>query len=458
MLDANRKRVAILTLGCKVNQYESEAMIRILKDHGYIMVDFKEEADIYIVNTCSVTNVADKKSRQMLHRAKKLNPEAVVVACGCYVQAAGEELLSDGAVDIILGNNLKTDIVSVIEAYFDGEEVAPLSENEKAEPECKRLIDIGAEKSFEAMSITETTETTRAYIKVQDGCNQFCSYCIIPYVRGRIRSRSIADCVYEITTLSEHGIKEVVLTGIHLSSYGMEKDFGIGDTSDYLRDTKEETLPLIDLIEAVSGIEGINRIRLGSLEPRIITDSFLGRIAKIEKLCPHFHLSLQSASNATLKRMNRHYTIEEYMEKCNLIRSYFDRPAITTDVIVGFPGETEEEFSETVANLEKLNLYEMHIFKYSRRKGTVADKLPDQVDERIKNERSDILLAMTERHKAAYEESFSGEKLSVLVEEKVEKDGKKWYIGHTPNYIRVALDADEYDDTVINQIVEVDHL
>lgn len=441
------KKVGVLTLGCKVNQYESEAMIKLLSDADFQIVDFKEKADIYIVNTCSVTNIADKKSRQMLHRAKKNNPESVVIACGCYVQAAGEELLKDGAVDIILGNNLKTEIVSVINDYF---------ENNGFDRE--RLEDIASERCFENMHITETTETTRAYIKVQDGCNQFCSYCIIPYVRGRIRSRSIEDCVAEITELAKNGIKEVVLTGIHLSSYGMEKGFGLSDTAkDYLETTQKDSdkkLPLLDLIEAVADIEGILRIRLGSLEPRIITDEFLKRIAGIKKLCPHFHLSLQSACNDTLKRMNRHYTIEEYMDKCELIRKYFDRPAITTDVIVGFPGETDEEFEITKKNLEKLNLYQMHIFKYSRRGGTVADRMPDQVDEKVKAARSDVLIEMTTCHEEEYEKSFEGEVLSVLVEEKITKDGKEYYVGHTPNYIRAELPKTGLDDTCINTIVE----
>ena len=365
------KSVALHNLGCKVNAYELEVMQQKLQDRGYKIVPFDSDADIYIVNTCTVTNIADRKSRQMLHRAKHKNPDAVVVAVGCFVQA-GEENRMDDCIDLAVGNQHKKDIVEILEAYL-----------EEHTADASAVTDIGAVREYEEMRMEQSTEHTRAYIKIQDGCNQFCSYCIIPFVRGRVRSRKQEDVLAEVRGLAEKGFQEVVITGIHLSSYGM--DF-IGETDgDYLKNGKDlrgtafERAYLVSLLEEIAKVDGIRRIRLGSLEPRIITEEFAGRLAAIPQLCPHFHLSLQSGCNETLKRMNRHYTAEEYYEKVQILRKYFEHPAITTDVIVGFPGETAEEFAVTKTFLEKVHFFEMHIFKYSRRKGTVADKLPGQL-------------------------------------------------------------------------------
>lgn len=377
------KKVAIHSLGCKVNSYEAESMEIMLRDEGYEIVPFSEDvqADIYIINTCSVTNIADRKSRQMLHKAKKMNPEAVVVAAGCYVQADPDGVKKDECVDIILGNNMKISIVEALNDYFGGSD------------KTSYLVDINDKyQEYESLKINQTGEHTRAYIKIQDGCNQFCSYCIIPYVRGRVRSRKPEDIVNEVKTLAATGVKEVVLTGIHISSYG----------------TDLENISLIELIEAIHEIEGIKRIRLGSLEPRIITEEFAKRIARLEKICPHFHLSLQSGCDKTLKAMNRKYNIEEYYEGCVRLREVFDNPAITTDVIVGFPGETEEDFLETRKFLEKVHFYEMHIFKYSRRKGTVADKMKEQVADTVKSERSAVLLALEKAQSLEYRKMYIG--------------------------------------------------
>lgn len=377
------KKVAIHSLGCKVNSYEAESMEIMLRDEGYEIVPFSEDvqADIYIINTCSVTNIADRKSRQMLHKAKKMNPEAVVVAAGCYVQADPDGVKKDECVDIILGNNMKISIVEALNDYFGGSD------------KTSYLVDINDKyQEYESLKINQTGEHTRAYIKIQDGCNQFCSYCIIPYVRGRVRSRKPEDIVNEVKTLAAAGVKEVVLTGIHISSYG----------------TDLENISLIELIEAIHEIEGIKRIRLGSLEPRIITEEFAKRIAGLEKICPHFHLSLQSGCDKTLKAMNRKYNTEEYYEGCVKLREVFDNPAITTDVIVGFPGETEEDFLETRKFLEKVHFYEMHIFKYSRRKGTVADKMKEQVADTVKSERSAVLLALEKAQSLEYRKMYIG--------------------------------------------------
>lgn len=428
------KTVAPLTLGCKVNQYETDGMIELLKEAGMTAVSFEEKADVYLINTCSVTNMADKKSRQMIHRAKKLNPDAVVIAAGCYVQAAKDKLMEDDRISIIIGNNKKKDIVRILEDYL------------QAGVTDEGMLDISAEKEYEPLTINSTLEHTRAYVKIQDGCNQFCSYCIIPYVRGRIRSRDIASIIEEVERLALTGVKEIVLTGIHISSYGKDKENEVG---------------LADVIDAISKIESIKRIRLGSLEPSIITDEFIDRIVDNEKVCPHFHLSLQSGCNTVLKRMNRKYTCEEYFEKCEMLRKAFDRPALTTDVIVGFPGETEEEFRETVDYLTKLNLYEMHIFKFSPRQGTVAAGMKDQVAPEIKNQRSDVLLALSERNKQAYEASFRGENLDVLVEEKVRREGKDGYRGHTERYMDIFVEEEcmhricDRQTDVINHVVKI---
>lgn len=409
------RKVAIHNLGCKVNSYEAESMEQMLRQAGYELVLFneREPADIYIINTCSVTNIADRKSRQMLHKAKKMNPSAVVVAAGCYVQADSEKAAADSAVDIVVGNNCKISIVEVLENYF------------KDRNENSRLLDLSQKQPYEELEIEEVNEHTRAYIKIQDGCNQFCSYCIIPYTRGRVRSRSLSEVTAEVTRLAQRGYQEIVLTGIHLSSYGI--DTGGGD--------------LLDAVRELNKIEGLKRIRLGSLEPRVITEQFVRAIAAMEKVCPHFHLSLQSGCDATLKRMNRRYTTAEYFEKCELLRRHFDAPAITTDVIVGFPGETEEEFEITKAFLEKVNFYEMHIFKFSRRKGTAADKMKNQIAEDIKTRRSAALLDLEKQMSAAYRRQFIGSTMPMLIEEICSVNGQAFFMGYTKNYIRVQIPA-----------------
>lgn len=418
----NTTKIAVITLGCKVNQYETDAMCQLLEEAGYEIVSAREKADIYIVNTCSVTNMADRKSRQMLHRVKKQNADAVVAAVGCYAQAAGEELLKDEYIDIVIGNNKKKDIVAILENYI----------TEQTQNTC--IIDIANVHEYEEMQTAAAGEHTRAYVKVQDGCNQFCSYCIIPYTRGRIRSRNIEEVTREVKELVARGYREVVITGIHISSYG--KDM-------------EGEVTLLDLINAITPIEGLDRIRLGSLEPRIITADFAEALRRNSKICPHFHLSLQSGCDETLKRMNRRYSTAEYEEKCRLLRNCFDRPAITTDIIVGFPGETEEEFLFTTKYLERIQLYEMHVFKFSVRKGTKAETMDGQVPEQVKTKRSNVLLQMSNRHKTDYAESFLGEKMPVLVEETVQIQGKEYWIGHTANYLRVAFQAEgNYGNTI----------
>ena len=397
-------------------------MQELLEQNGYEIVPFQEGADIYIINTCTVTNMADRKSRQMIHRAKKMNPDAIVVAAGCYVQAQENSDKIDECIDIVIGNNKKQNLIEILEEY----------EQKRKEADGvfvqQEVIDINHTKEYEELHLTKTAEHTRAYIKVQDGCNQFCTYCIIPYMRGRVRSRRKEEVVEEVSALAANGYKEVVLTGIHLSSYGV--DF-------------EEKETLLSLIQAVHAIEGIERIRLGSLEPRIITEEFASALSALPKICPHFHLSLQSGCEETLKRMNRRYSAEEYFEKCMLLRKYFENPALTTDIIVGFPGETEEEFEESRAFVEKVNFYETHIFKYSKRQGTKAAVMPNQVPEPEKTKRSNTLLALDERNRKAYEEQFSGKETEILVEEQMEKDGKTYWIGHTKEYIRLAILSDE---------------
>ncbi len=427
-------------LGCKVNSYETEAMRQLLEAAGYDIVEFgKETADVYIINTCTVTNIADRKSRQMLHRAKKDNPNAVVVAAGCYVQEAGEKLLEDSAVDIIVGNNKKGQIVEVLDEYFKGRDT-------------DSFIDINKTKDYERLAISGSEIHTRAYIKIQDGCNQFCTYCIIPFARGRVRSRSLEDIMAEVNKLAESGCHEIVITGIHLSSYGL--DF---DNTEYNAQPVPNAERLLQVIEAIDKVDGIERIRLGSLEPRIITDDFLTRLSAVKKICPHFHLSLQSGCDATLRRMNRRYDTAEFAAGVDKIREYFDRPAVTTDVIVGFPGETDEEFAVTKKYLEKIRFFEMHVFKYSRRKGTIADRMSDQVDDSIKNVRSDELIELDEALSKEYRESFIGEKEKVLVEEYVEKDGKKYAVGHTGRYVKVYISVDENstDSIKINSETDV---
>lgn len=410
------KKVALHNLGCKVNAYETEAMQEMLEHAGYEIVPFQEGADIYVINTCTVTNIADRKSRQMLHRARKMNPDAVVVAAGCYVQAQAEKQVIDPCIDIVLGNNKKQDLLTALQAY------------EEAHGDLREVIDINHTKEYENLHLTKQGEHTRAYIKVQDGCNQFCSYCIIPYARGRVRSRAKEDVVAEVTDLAKNGYQEVVLTGIHLSSYGI--DFENEDN-------------LLSLIRAVHEIEGIKRIRLGSLEPRIITEEFVQAIAALPKMCPHFHLSLQSGCNEILKRMNRRYTSEEFYEKCEILRKYFEKPALTTDVIVGFPQETEEEFETTYEFLKKICFYETHIFKYSKREGTKAAVMQGQIPEQIKAKRSARLIELGEKNRRAYEESFLGKTVEVLVEEKSDVNGKEMWTGHTKEYMKIALESEK---------------
>lgn len=412
------RKAAFHNLGCKVNSYETEAMQQLLEDAGYEIVPFREGADVYIINTCSVTNVADRKSRQMLHRAKKMNPSAAVVAVGCYVQAAGAELKKDEAVDLIVGNNQKKDLVQILDDYFADHENSG------------EILDIGHSQEYEELHIRRIADHTRAFIKVQDGCNQFCSYCIIPYTRGRVRSRRPEDIEHEVRGIAEAGYKEIVLTGIHLSSYGV----------DFKDEQKENLLTLIKRLDQIPGIE---RLRLGSLEPRIVTREFAKELARLRTICPHFHLSLQSGCDATLKRMNRRYNAAEYQACCEILREEFDNPVITTDVIVGFPGETEEEFAETERFLKAIHFYEMHIFKYSRRAGTRAADMPDQVPEGTKSVRSDILLALEKQQSLEYRGRFLGTEEEILLEEPIEIDGTKYMMGHTRQYVKGAVPYEE---------------
>ncbi|MFR8036438.1 tRNA (N(6)-L-threonylcarbamoyladenosine(37)-C(2))-methylthiotransferase MtaB [Clostridium fessum] len=412
------RKAAFHNLGCKVNSYETEAMQQLLEDAGYEIVPFREGADVYIINTCSVTNVADRKSRQMLHRAKKMNPSAAVVAVGCYVQAAGAELKKDEAVDLIVGNNQKKDLVRILDDYFADHENSG------------EILDIGHSQEYEELHIRRIADHTRAFIKVQDGCNQFCSYCIIPYTRGRVRSRRPEDIEHEVRGIAEAGYKEIVLTGIHLSSYGVD-----------FKDEQQENL--LTLIKRLDQIPGIERLRLGSLEPRIVTREFAKELARLRTICPHFHLSLQSGCDATLKRMNRRYNAAEYQACCEILREEFDNPAITTDVIVGFPGETEEEFAETERFLKAIHFYEMHIFKYSRRAGTRAADMPDQVPEGTKSVRSDILLALEKQQSLEYRGRFLGTEEEILLEEPIEIDGTKYMMGHTRQYVKGAVPYEE---------------
>lgn len=417
------KKAALHNLGCKVNAYETEAMQHLLEEAGYEIVPFTQKADVYVINTCSVTNMADRKSRQMLHKAKKNNPDSIVVAAGCYVQTSEKEVLNDLSVDIVIGNDRKHDLVRLLEEYSLD------SVNDTVD-------DINDGKhDFEELFIDQTKEHTRAFIKVQDGCNQFCSYCIIPYARGRVRSRRFENVIAEVERLAANGFKEVVLTGIHLSSYGV--DF-------------EEATGLLELIQAVNAVKGIERIRLGSLEPKIVTEHFASELSKLDKICPHFHLSLQSGCDETLKRMNRKYTTKEYERGCELLRKYFVHPAITTDVIVGFPGETEEEFEQTKAYLEHIHFYEMHIFKYSKRKGTRAAVMPDQIDEQIKAARSEKLIALGHDMSKEFRKFYIGKNEEALFEEKAVIGDKEYFVGYTKEYVKVAKKTDE---NLENQIV-----
>ena len=415
-----KTKVAFLTLGCKVNSYETEAMQALLAGAGATIVEFHELADIYVVNTCSVTNMADRKSRQMLHRAKKKNPEAIVVAAGCYAQTADEAAMKETGIDVVIGNNQKKQIVEILEQYMAGAE--------------NKRLDIGKETDYEELSLDTQIEHTRAYIKIQDGCNQFCSYCIIPYARGRIRSRNPQDVVEEVKRLAANGYQEVVLTGIHLSSYGR---------TSYEKMTEESGQPLLELIQQINAVDGIKRIRLGSLEPRIITEKFVKTLCECEKVCPHFHLSLQSGSDTVLARMNRKYTTEEYAASVEILKKYYEAPAITTDIIVGFPQETEEEFLETMAFAKRIGFSKIHVFKYSRRKGTVADKMSGQVAEQVKTERSEQLMALETSLGEAYREHFYNKEELVLFEEGTLVDGEVCQVGYNERYVRIAVKTEE---------------
>lgn len=486
------KSVALHNLGCKVNSYEIEVMQQMLQEKGYTIVPFDEIADIYIVNTCTVTNIADRKSRQMLHRAKQKNPAALVVAVGCYVQTGREDVEQDPCIDLAIGNNRKKDLAAILEEYLEeaveADAVAESCDGANGKSDIgdekkytgtvgethkdktlhdTTVIDINHTAEYEEMTLKQTAEHTRAYIKIQDGCNQFCSYCVIPYARGRVRSRKAEDIIREITGMAQAGYREIVLTGIHISSYGIDFDeeaWKRGESASVLKEDEERrdysgSSKLIDLLERIHDIEGIERIRIGSLEPRIVTEETAARMAALPKLCPHFHLSLQSGCDATLRRMNRKYTSEEYAESVALLRKVFDHPAITTDVIVGFPGETEEEFALTKEFLDRIQFFEMHIFKYSKRAGTRAAVMPDQVPDQVKTIRSAELLAMEKEQSKQFRAHYLGQEAEVLLEETKEIDGTQYLLGHTRDYVKVAVPLAENEgkaitNTVVHGIVE----
>jgi len=417
------KKVALHNLGCKVNAYEMEAMHQMLVQHGYEIVPFAPGADVYIINTCTVTNIADRKSRQMLHKAKKMNPDSIVIAAGCYVETAGEKVEEDLSIDLIIGNNKKKELVSILENF------------QKDKNRRYTLPDINHTKEYEELQIGHTAEHTRAYIKVQDGCNQFCTYCIIPYTRGRVRSRRMAEVMKEVERLAQAGYREVVLTGIHLSSYGI--------------DLEEADCNLLTLISQVHQAAGIQRIRLGSLEPGIITEEFVRSLSQMHKVCPHFHLSLQSGSNGVLTRMKRRYTAEEFEQKCSIIRRFYQQPALTTDIIVGFPGETKAEFEETKAFVQRINFYETHIFKYSQRTGTRAADMPGQIPESEKGARSNVLIELGKKNKRKFMESFRGQEVEILAEERNIIGSVPYWTGHTKEYLKVLVQT---DDDIRNQL------
>ncbi len=443
----NKRKAAFLTLGCKVNSYETIAMEKLFQDRGYELTEFSEKADVYVVNTCTVTNIADRKSRQMLHKAKKNNPDAIVVAAGCYVQAAGEAVQEDMAVDIIIGNNKKSNVVDVVEEYMKSKGISVKDNYNK---------ELFQEKNYEELHVDYAQEKTRAVIKIQDGCNQFCSYCIIPFARGRVRSRELEDILSEVKLLAEKGCHEVVLTGIHLSSYGVDLEPWVSENKkhDFISLAGR---PLLKVIEEVSRIEGIERIRLGSLEPRIITEEFVKQISKVKELCPHFHLSLQSGCDATLERMNRRYTTTEFAENVAILRKYYKDPAITTDIIVGFPGETLEELKITKKFLEDIAFAQMHVFKYSVRKGTKAETMENQVTEQIKSKRSDEVLEIERRMRKQYMEQMIGKEQTILLEEMMEVDGKQYMIGHNERYVKLAIEIsgaspEELENTFVKAV------
>lgn len=427
------RKAALHNLGCKVNSYETEAMTQLLKKAGYEIVSFQDQADVYIINTCSVTNMADRKSRQMLHKAKKQNPNAVVVATGCYVQTATEKVAQDLSIDLVVGNNRKKDIVEILNEYYAEKEAGEQVKEEY-------VIDINHTDEYEDLEISTVTEHTRAHLKIQDGCNNFCSYCIIPYARGRIRSRTMESIKAELERLSASGFKEIVLTGINLSCYD------------------DNGKKLIDVIEMADNVNGIERIRLGSLDPEVVTEDFVERLGKVKKICPHFHFSLQSGCDKTLKVMNRHYTSDEYYEKCQLIRKYIDNPAFTTDVIVGFPGETEEDYISSREFVKKVKFAELHVFKYSKRDGTVAAKMPNQIDEKIKTLRSEDLIKTGEELTKEFRQAKIGQDTTVLFEEKILLDNKEYWVGHTVDYIKIAVPEKENLEGQIRKVNVKDFL
>ena len=427
------KKAALHNLGCKVNAYETEAMQQMLEEAGYEIVPFSEKADVYVINTCSVTNMADRKSRQMLHKAKKQNPNAVVVATGCYVQTATEKVVQDLSIDLVVGNNRKKDIVEILNEYYAEKEAGEQVKEEY-------VIDINHTDEYEDLEISTVTEHTRAHLKIQDGCNNFCSYCIIPYARGRIRSRTMESIKAELERLSASGFKEIVLTGINLSCYD------------------DNGKKLIDVIEMADNVNGIERIRLGSLDPEVVTEDFVERLGKVKKICPHFHFSLQSGCDKTLKAMNRHYTSDEYYEKCQLIRKYIDNPAFTTDVIVGFPGETEEDYISSREFVKKVKFAELHVFKYSKRDGTVAAKMPNQIDEKIKTLRSEDLIKTGEELTKEFRQAKIGQDTTVLFEEKILLDNKEYWVGHTVDYIKIAVPEKENLEGQIRKVNVKDFL
>lgn len=456
------RKVALHNLGCKVNSYELDVIGQKLEEKGFTIVPFDQQADVYIINTCTVTNIADRKSRQMLHQAKKRNPDAVVVAAGCYVQTGKEQVLKDAGIDLAIGNNKKKELADILEAYLaDREETCHFDKTMND----TSVIDINATFDYEEMRLTHTAEHTRAYIKVQDGCNQFCSYCIIPFARGRVRSRHLESIRQEIMGLAEAGYKEIVLTGIHISSYGIDFEddaWALGKCVDKPQSSERHDYSgegkLLDLIERIHDILGIERIRIGSLEPRIVTEEGAKRLAALPKVCPHFHLSLQSGCDETLKRMNRKYTTAQYKESVQALRKVYDNPAITTDVIVGFPAETEEEFETTVEYLEELSLYEMHIFKYSMRKGTRAAAMKEQILEAVKTKRSSRLLEMEARKSKEYRSLFVGSTVAVLFEESKEIQGRTYMTGHTREYVKVAVETKENLSNRIMNVAVTDFL
>ena len=427
------RKAALHNLGCKVNSYETEAMTQLLKKAGYEIVSFQDQADVYIINTCSVTNMADRKSRQMLHKAKKQNPNAVVVATGCYVQTATEKVAQDLSIDLVVGNNRKKDIVEILNEYYAEKEAGEQVKEEY-------VIDINHTDEYEDLEISTVTEHTRAHLKIQDGCNNFCSYCIIPYARGRIRSRTMESIKAELERLSASGFKEIVLTGINLSCYD------------------DNGKKLIDVIEMADNVNGIERIRLGSLDPEVVTEDFVERLGKVKKICPHFHFSLQSGCDKTLKAMNRHYTSDEYYEKCQLIRKYIDNPAFTTDVIVGFPGETEEDYISSREFVKKVKFAELHVFKYSKRDSTVAAKMPNQIDEKIKTLRSEDLIKTGEELTKEFRQAKIGQDTTVLFEEKILLDNKEYWVGHTVDYIKIAVPEKENLEGQIRKVNVKDFL